>query len=876
MRRLLSMNMVFAVALWRALSQEIDTYVVVESDWTDHAAHALECEDGGSAAEVCMKDTANVSAWSGPEELGTILQQLSTIPEETASGIVMVFVGSRMASQLDDHKRLQELERLFKSVVLIHTSVTQRDLRLCATSQCSVFDYSRGVFALAAAAALVQWTQRALAVLTDWEVDAAHDPVFQAFVNGAKFIDPDLSVFRRQVVSTGWYQEYHVQAVASEVSGILDRASVIFLDLRGRDAIEGALLAVVNYRTSKKVSQPFVILPPNFPAFDGEGAPLQPWKDVILNALSIDVARAIKMAIRTSKSMRSPGVKLLKFRSGYVTTLWTPQKELAASQWMLNYTGNFSLLDDSVHRNAEQDCGPDQTVKQHLTNTLMEIVRSSSNGVGEEGMCEVSSMCCAPQQPPVLAGDWNPMVHCGDDACGEDNYWPVLGYPRACLGGSKNGHGCPQLPPVTYFGLGILVGNLAELDLASGSFFVEANLYTFEYTTHDRREGLGQPMQECVFDSQPTSIQWSTEVEFWSRVTLLGRDRWLSAFPAIVRQENVPSYLNLRGIMYFEANLHHWPFDQQDLELEFELTNHRKNKNVRICTMPAYTAISADIRLTGVRPDFHSILAMSSRVSETCSAPFKHPNNHCTKYVGQGRNSLCRECERPELQAFPHDGADSCKCMGGSRPSSRASFTIHFHRPAGRLLLSIFLPPLTIILLNQAVVWLRPQASESRVMMSSSSFVASVMYHVTISSSTPTTARQITKADLFMMICYGVNLAILFSALIQYLAYSASDEEMKAWVANGLYFASRYLVTILTLTFVLSIFWVETILQVVLLYALLGAIFALCQIYWFAKFYEAHPAKRETLKQGLARRFSMKPRSSQAAAVAYEEAFEQE
>merc|ERR1719350_2576472 len=112
-------------------------------------------------------------------------------------------------------------------------------------------------------------------------------------------------------------------------------------------------------------------------------------------------------------------------------------------------------------------------------------------------------------------------------------------------------------------------------------------------------------------------------------------------------------------------------------------------------------------------------------IDRICQPPFATPSHTECAVFAKGSDKLCQVCQDPGHDEDGPPSDVSCRCMGGSRPTARAVFTVVFTRPFGRLALSVFLPPLAIIIVNQAVFFMRVETSETRMSMCGSALLSS-------------------------------------------------------------------------------------------------------------------------------------------------------
>lgn len=105
----------------------------------------------------------------------------------------------------------------------------------------------------------------------------------------------------------------------------------------------------------------------------------------------------------------------------------------------------------------------------------------------------------------------------------------------------------------------------------------------------------------------------------------------------------------------------------------------------------------------------------------------------------------------------------------------------------------VYFPPMMIMILNQATLFLHVEASETRLSLCASALLSTVMYHVTIMSSTPSSAQDATRADAFMVLCYSVNAFTWLMVLLQYsIGYTKKKKTLlSSWVKESFWYRTR-------------------------------------------------------------------------------------
>merc|ERR1719416_279606 len=93
--------------------------------------------------------------------------------------------------------------------------------------------------------------------------------------------------------------------------------------------------------------------------------------------------------------------------------------------------------------------------------------------------------------------------------------------------------------------------------------------------------------------------------------------------------------------------------------------------------------------------------------------------------------------------------------------------------------------------LNQAVLFMRIEASETRLSMCSSALLSSVMYHINIMTTMPQSAQDSSRADFFMALCYAVNILIWMTALSQYMCVASTRPILSRWAKESYFHKTR-------------------------------------------------------------------------------------
>jgi hypothetical protein len=821
---------------------EKQVYVIATTDAVAAASRAV-CDSGPCRDPLTVQAVRAGNSSNLVEAMRRLREQRRPL-----SAARLVVLGESMVATLASVGAM--LDPSAPSVFLaavVQVGLDEEELRACrertwwpseaslVTPFCYSFASEEAIFVAGAGAALLPWSQ-AFAMFTDDTSAAENDQSFQAFTHGIKYVDPTATVLRVQLTSDAPLEsELLTLAIKAEVRKLLQHASIIYLDLRNSWSVSMALEAVQAHQESTSGSA-FAIVPPNFEAFDSQGVPHAEWKTAVLNAIAFDLARGVRVALgerqRTAthewelededrarrrikeyvKEQRAQkqGVWYFSLEDGFAGTMWT--RDPLAGLWLNESIGVLGAT-PYIERLTSRPCG-EETVQEFLQESIaakLHVQRDPS----DEWQCHATVQCCNPERQPDLARLEYLPLQCGVEDCGDLD---VTAEEHPCGEVIATAHGCPVRADSTMrrVAVGLTVMNIADIDTSKGQFYVDFHVHMYEDNAQLTEEEVWP--EKCELAGLEHSMNFTDINHFHSLFSLGATHQWMVLTPAV--RSGGDQIINGKGNAFFRTDLDLWPFDQQHLTIDVDMRAPRTES--RFCILPQFSALSPDIRLAGIKTeDMFDVLKLETSIRDVCSPPFKYPtHNRCDVYVPG--TELCMKCADPTREVAGPPADITCKCMGGSRPSSRASFSIVFTRPVGRLTISIFLPPVAIMLLNQAVLFIRLDDGSARLSMCASALLSSVMYHVTIMANSPTTAQESTKADSFMMLCYCVNVAIWVMVLVQYIASRSTDPVRRQW-ADSLFFKGQVGCPLLSFAGGLSVLLVKSTLWGLCIIMVLGA-----------------------------------------------------
>ena len=333
----------------------------------------------------------------------------------------------------------------------------------------------------------------------------------------------------------------------------------------------------------------------------------------------------------------------------------------------------------------------------------------------------------------------------------------------ACVGNNNN-------KSVVLLGVGIYIVNLGSVDLKSGSYYADYNLYLHaskvKYATRDdARASLstGPSCEEGGVCQCPSFGQneWRSYigdgVPLTDVMNIVNIDRVRTVTP--VQRGNTTAYYRVQGTHLFRPSLKDWPMDTQELPVKIEdlLQSTTDEFLVQLCHMPHFSGVAPGARffpgmeLGNGRP-------WGASLSYSCWPYLKYPDA-----VAMGE---CTAGVNPNDVAYPQSEVPSCRascsCLGGTKLSSRYTFTLKFQRPKLPSFLKNFLPPLFIALSATGVWFLYPEHSTTRLGVCGSALISSVMFHVSLSSSMPDTTVLALSDRLMVVIYFNIAIAFVF------------------------------------------------------------------------------------------------------------------
>ena len=359
---------------------------------------------------------------------------------------------------------------------------------------------------------------------------------------------------------------------------------------------------------------------------------------------------------------------------------------------------------------------------------------------------------------------------------------------------------------VRLVGVGVYINNLGNVDMKSGSFYVDYNLYLHQskqryLSIADAESQLseGPSCSQKGSTAQPCECpilqenQWEnyippTTKDLSDHLNLVNVDR-VKIFTKVLRDvdetgrdsstsglEQLVDFYRVQAVHYFTPNLRNWPIDTQSLNILLEdmQESNTENTTLRFCHLGQYSGFSPTARYfpgmelsVGARP-------WEAEITTSCWPSLKYPD----AYV-EG------QCEDPGRDVrFPvseYSNADlTCSCLGGRKSSSRYSFSLTFERPPVQSFMKAFLPAIFIVVVNLGVYFLYPKVFETRLGVCGSSLISGVMYHVSLTSYTPD-HTVMTWADRFMVAVYFNNVMAFILVFLQTVLYQGGYSKIAWW-----------------------------------------------------------------------------------------------
>eukprot|EP00668_Euglena_longa_P002345 GGOE01002707.1.p1 GENE.GGOE01002707.1~~GGOE01002707.1.p1 ORF type:complete len:861 (-),score=171.15 GGOE01002707.1:83-2665(-) len=324
-------------------------------------------------------------------------------------------------------------------------------------------------------------------------------------------------------------------------------------------------------------------------------------------------------------------------------------------------------------------------------------------------------------------------------------------------------------------GVAVFINHLQAVDIKAGNFYADFNLYLYQakeqYATvaELKRSYTDLQKDECNMKIGEFEAFALNSPEYQVNFLNMEASRTLEQLSSVKEGSNKTfHHYNVRGMFALKPNLVDWPFGSITMPLVFEqkIESSETLKSVAFCWMPSFSGISPSVMLPGL----NGVEGLSYRwgVWDVCWPPYLYPERSVCINANQ------RDCEcATSLSAdakpvrFPHYSDVTCRCMGGVSSSTRFEFQVLFARARLPAIVTVFLPPLFIVLVNQASFMLEPQAGASKIGICATALTSSVMFHSSITSKIPEHTSTSTLADRFMAVVYYINLLTWLNAMIQ-------------------------------------------------------------------------------------------------------------
>ena len=352
---------------------------------------------------------------------------------------------------------------------------------------------------------------------------------------------------------------------------------------------------------------------------------------------------------------------------------------------------------------------------------------------------------------------------------------------------------------VRLVGVGIYMNNLGDVNLKTGSFYVDYNLYLHQSKTLYRSVNEARAAMKVSASCQHGQLcgctfgqnEWENYAagdDFDEIVNLVNVDRVRTITPVLKKGldgESLIEYFRVQAPHLFTPELKTWPMDTQLLEVKLEDygESNTDNQTVQFCHLEHFTGLAPNARFfpgmeleVGKRP-------WTAAVTSTCWPYLEYPTDYA--------DGVCKseDIDGKELRVNPSPtryntenmdgGSPSCFCLGGTKASSRYTFGLSFTSPPVPTFMKTFLPPIFIVFVNQGVWFMYPKSFETRLGVCGSGLISAVMYHVSLASNTPVTS-VLTSADRFMLGVYYNNLLSFMFVFAQTILYQA-DLRRLSW-----------------------------------------------------------------------------------------------
>eukprot|EP01063_Lacrimia_lanifica_P004058 TRINITY_DN12272_c0_g1_i1.p1 TRINITY_DN12272_c0_g1~~TRINITY_DN12272_c0_g1_i1.p1 ORF type:complete len:919 (+),score=292.76 TRINITY_DN12272_c0_g1_i1:43-2799(+) len=343
---------------------------------------------------------------------------------------------------------------------------------------------------------------------------------------------------------------------------------------------------------------------------------------------------------------------------------------------------------------------------------------------------------------------------------------------------------------VRLVGVGMYLNHMGHVDLKTGVFSVDYNLYFHQWKTrfgtYEAADATLTASGECADPGRPcvcppmSENEWENYAggeEVQETVNFVNAERLHSIRPVYKDGEGKSSllqYFRVQGNYVFRPNLHNWPFDSQRLSLELEDIVKTANDDipVRFCHLTNYSGLAPTGRYFPGMDMKPGAKIWEVALGTSCWPSLEYPLDY--------QNGVCEDgVHNPQPVMYPAakfpDADASCTCLGGTRAASRYTMTIGFDRPKTLSFMKYFLPPMFITLVNTGVWFLYPKLYETRLGVCGSSLISEVMFHVSLTQDNPDTS-VLTMADRLMVTLYFNNLLAFMAVFAQAIMFQAEYE----------------------------------------------------------------------------------------------------
>ncbi len=209
------------------------------------------------------------------------------------------------------------------------------------------------------------------------------------------------------------------------------------------------------------------------------------------------------------------------------------------------------------------------------------------------------------------------------------------------------------------------------------------------------------------------------------------------------------------GTFHFSPDLHYYPFDQQNLEIQVENTDLEREYLVYADDLPSYQRSAAPQRLWGLKDDVSIYQYEIARV------------------------------ERGETTSTYHTDFGDPKAEKAKSDYSRFTVRIVISRTFLPYFYKIMLPLLVILGVAYLVFWLPPREIGTASTLAITALLSCIAFQISVAQSLPDVGYLITSDKFFIMTYMLIFLALVQSLWTYRLFEHGQEEAAHRWDARG-------------------------------------------------------------------------------------------